>query len=101
MNLKFLRAFRNPAFIGGVVLLLLGGGPLVIFAILQEFGLFPGNNGLGFGLLFVFTLLPAGALIVGGCVVAVRRADGAGGKGAAKRTRLRSPLSRKPLGDQS
>ena len=80
MNLKFLRAFRNAAFIGGIVILVLGSGPLIVFGILQEFGYFPGNNGLGFGLLFFFTLWPALALIIGGVAVGVKRVDASAGK---------------------
>jgi hypothetical protein len=83
MNTKLARAFRNPAFIAGVALLLLGSGPLLVFCVLQEFGYFPGNNGLGLGLLFFFTVWPALALVAWGFTVAVRRVDAPAGKGDA------------------
>jgi len=83
MNWKVVHAFWNPPFIGGVALLALGSSPLLIFSLLQELGYFPGNTGLGFGLLFFITALPSLALIVGGVVVAVKRVDAGRGKGAA------------------
>ena len=83
VNWKFFRAFRNFPFVLGLVVLALGTGPLVVFGLLQELGYFPGNNGLGFGLLFFFSIWPALALIIGGVAVAVKRVDGPRGKRAA------------------
>ena len=75
MNWKLLRAFWNPAFIGGVALLALGSGPLLIFSLLQELGYFPGNTGLGLSLLFFITVWPSLALIIGGFVVGGKQVD--------------------------
>jgi hypothetical protein len=83
MNLKFFRAFWNPAFIGGLAILAVGTGPLVVFGVLQQFGYFPGNNGLGLGLLFFFTVWPALAFIIGGVVVGVKRLDSSNRDGRA------------------
>ena len=83
MNLSFLRAFRNPAMIGGVALLVVSIGPLIIFGILQQFGYFPGNNGLGLGLWFFLTIWPALGFIIAGIVVGVKAVDNASRKDRA------------------
>jgi hypothetical protein len=83
MNLRFLRAFWNPAFVVGLGILALGCGPLLVFGALQAFGYFPGNNGLGLGLLFWIAVWPALAFLIGGTVVAVKRADTRTGSGGA------------------
>jgi hypothetical protein len=82
-TLKFLRAFWNPAFIVGLVILVLGCGPLIVFGILQDVGYFPRNNGLALGLLFFFTVWPALALIAVGVALGVKRVDASAGKGGA------------------
>jgi hypothetical protein len=83
MNLKFLRAFWNAAFIGGLALLIVSSGPLIIFGILQQLGYFPGNNGLGLGLWFFLTIWPALGFLVAGVVIGVKHVDGSAGKGRA------------------
>jgi hypothetical protein len=83
MNLKFLRTFWNPVFVVGLAILALGCGPLVLFGVLQEFGYFPENNGLGLGLPFWIAVWPALAFLIGGTVVAVKRADTRTGSGGA------------------
>ena len=77
MNRGFLKALRNPVFIAGVSLLVLGSGPLIIGGLLHEAGLVDIGNGLGFGLLFFFTIWPSLALICAGIVVAAKRDDDA------------------------
>jgi hypothetical protein len=83
MNLKFLRAFWNPVFVVGLAILALGCGPLVVFGVLQAFGFFPENNGLGLGLLFWIAVWPALAFLIGGTVLAVKHADRRTGSGGA------------------
>jgi hypothetical protein len=79
MNLKFLRAFWNPAFIGGAALFTLGASPLLVCGILQKFGYFPGSNLVGPGILFFLAACPAVALLIGGLVIGVRRVDATDG----------------------
>ena len=83
MNTRFLRAFLNAPFIAGLAILVVGTGPLVLFGILQTFGFFPGNNGLGLGLLFFFSIWPALAFLIGGIAVGIRRVDGPADKHGA------------------
>jgi hypothetical protein len=59
----------------GLVLLVLGTGPLLLIVVAAEFGLIsdPNPNPIGLGLLAFFTFWPAVILIVWGVVASVLR----------------------------
>ena len=73
MTSPTLRAWLNWWLVLGVALLILGTGPFVIGGLLSDAGLVNIGNGLGFGLLYTFTLPLAVLLIVIGLYVAIVR----------------------------
>ena len=67
MNVKFFRAFLNPPFVAGLVILVLGTVPMLVFS--------SDNIDLRLGLLFLVSIGPALALVGIGFVVALKQLD--------------------------